>query len=127
MEHFVGIDVSLDQSSLCVVDATGKIVLEIKVSSEPEPLNACLRRCGLTISRVGLEAGPLSQWLHRGLIGEGFEVVLLETRHVKAALSAMTNKTDRNDARGCEFHAIVGTNSTRWWARIPRDRGRPLI
>ncbi len=100
MEHFVGIDVSLDQSSLCVVDATGKIVLEIKVSSEPEPLNACLRRCGLTISRVGLEAGPLSQWLHRGLIGEGFEVVLLETRHVKAALSAMTNKTDRNDARG---------------------------
>src|SRR5262249_54025008 len=58
------------------------------------------KRLDLPIARIGLEAGPMSQWLHAGLIGAGFETVLLETRHVKAALSAMTVKTDRKDARG---------------------------
>ena len=54
----------------------------------------------MELARIGLEAGPLSQWLHSALCAAGFEVVLLETRHVKAALSAMTVKTDRKDARG---------------------------
>ena len=100
MEHYAGIDVSLEQSSVCVVDATGRIVREAKVASEPEALVVLLRQLGLPLTRVGLEAGPLSQWLHAGLAEAGFEAVLLETRHVKAALSAMVVKTDRKDARG---------------------------
>jgi len=100
MEHYAGIDVSLERSSVCVVDATGKIIREAKVASEPEALAGFFAGLGLAVTRIGLEAGPLSQWLHAGLSETGFEAVLLETRHVKAALSAMIVKTDRKDARG---------------------------
>ena len=100
MDHYAGIDVSLEQSSLCIVDATGRIVREAKVASEPEPLITFLRGLTLPLARIGLEAGPLSQWLQAALVKAGFEAVLLETRHVKAALSAMIVKTDRKDARG---------------------------
>src|ERR687893_1395111 len=100
MEYFAAIDVSLELSSVCVVDGTGRIVREAKVASEPDALARHLRESGLVLTRIGLEAGPLSHWLHAGLIEAGFEAVLLETRHVKAALGAMTMKTDRNDARG---------------------------
>src|SRR5947209_5792823 len=100
MEHYAGIDVSLERSSACVVDATGRIIREAKVASEPEALVRFFRELGLPLTRVGLEAGPLSRWLHAGLTGAGLEAVLLETRHVKAALSAMIVKTDRKDARG---------------------------
>ena len=100
MEHYAGIDVSLERSSVCVVDATGRIVREAKVASEPEALAGFFAGLGLAVTRIGLEAGPLSQWLHAGLSEAGFEAVLLETRHVKAALSAMIVKTDRKDARG---------------------------
>jgi transposase len=88
MEHHAGVDVSLKDSSVCVVDASGRIVREAKVASEPEALTAWLGGPGLEVARIGLEAGPLSQWLHAGLGEAGFEAVLLETRHVKAALSA---------------------------------------
>src|SRR5918993_4171795 len=100
MEHYAAIDVSLEWSSVCVVDAAGEIVREAKVASEPEALVAFFAASGLRITRVGLEAGPLSQWLHAGLIAAGLPAILIETRHVKAALKAMTVKTDRNDARG---------------------------
>jgi transposase len=100
MEHYAGIDVSLELSSVCVVDAQGKIVKEAKVASEPEALVSFFEGLGFSVKQIGLEAGPLSQWLHAGLKRAGFETVLLETRHVKAALSAMTVKTDRKDARG---------------------------
>ena len=100
MEYFAAIDVALERSSVCVVDGTGKIISEAKVASEPEALVAFFGDSGLTFTRVGLEAGPLSQWLHAGLTAAALPVVLIETRHVKAALGAMTMKTDRNDARG---------------------------
>src|SRR5215216_5597270 len=100
MDHYAGIDVSLEQSSVCVVDATGRIVREAKVASEPEALITFLRGLALPLVHIGLEAGPLSQWLQAALVKVGFEAVLLETRHVKAALSAMSVKTDRKDARG---------------------------
>jgi transposase len=100
VEHYAGLDVSLEQTSVCVVDAQGQVVREAKVASEPDALIRFLRCQDLEIARVGLEAGPLSQWLHAGLVTAGYEAVLLETRHVKAALSAMTVKTDRRDARG---------------------------
>src|SRR6185437_14142293 len=95
MDHCAGIDVSLERSSVCVVDAAGRIVREAKVASEPEALVRFFRELGLPLARVGLEAGPLSQWLHAGLTGAGLEAVLLETRHVPAALSALVVKTDR--------------------------------
>ena len=97
MEHYAGIDVSLEQSSVCVVDGTGRIIRETKVVSEPEALVRFFHRLGVAVTRIGLEAGPLSQWLHAGLSRAGFEVVLLETRQVKAALSAMVVKTDGVD------------------------------
>ena len=100
MEHYAGIDVSLEESSVCVVDATGKVVREVKVASEPEALVRYFDELELPVSRIGLEAGPLSQWLHTGLVAAGRDALLLETRHVKAALSAMTVKTYRKDARG---------------------------
>jgi transposase len=100
MEHYAGIDVSLELSSVCVVDEQGVILKEAKVASDPEALAGWFKGLGFAVKQIGLEAGPLSQWLHAGLKQAGFAVVLLETRHVKAALSAMTVKTDRKDARG---------------------------
>lgn len=100
MDYYAGLDVSLKLTSVCVVDEKGKIVRETKVESEPGALIGFFAELGLPLARIGLEAGPLSQHLHGGLIEGGLDTVLLETRHVKAALSAMTVKTDRKDARG---------------------------
>jgi transposase len=100
MEHYAAIDVSLEWSSVCIVDATGKIVREGKVRSERQAVVAFFAESGLRFTRIGLEAGPLSQWLHAGLVEAGLPAICIETRHVKAALKAMTVKTDRNDARG---------------------------
>ena len=100
MEHYAGIDVSLELSSVCVVDATGRIVREAKVASEPEALIGWLCERGLALARVGLEAGPLSQWLYAAMREVGLSVELLETRHVRDAFKAMPVKTDRKDARG---------------------------
>ena len=100
MDYYAGIDVSLEHSSVCILDASGRIIREAKVASEPEAVATFLAGLGLRLTRVSFEAGPLSQWLHAGLRKAGFDVVLLETRHVKAALSAMIVKTDRRDARG---------------------------
>jgi len=101
MEHYAGIDVSLEYSSVCVVDASGRIVREGKVASEPEALVAWFASLGFELTRVGLEAGPLSQWLYAAMRQAGLAVELLETRHVHKALETMPVKTDRNDARGC--------------------------
>jgi transposase len=100
MDHYAGIDVSLEQSSVCVVDASGKIVQEDKVASEPEALIAWLNSLGFGLARIGLEAGPLSQWLYAAMREADLAVELLETRHVRDAFKAMPVKSDRNDARG---------------------------
>ena len=100
MNYYAGIDVSLEASSICVVDASGKIIKEAKVLSEPEALIAWFKALPFTLARIGLEAGPLSQWLYAGLKDAGFAAELLETRHVRDAFKAMPVKTDRNDARG---------------------------
>jgi transposase len=100
MYHYAGIDVSLECSSICLVDGTGKILRETKVSSEPEALIAWFGSLGVTLDRIGLEAGPLSQWLYAALRDAGLAVELLETRHVRDAFKAMPVKSDRNDARG---------------------------
>jgi transposase len=100
MEYYAGIDVSLECSSVCVVDASGKIIRESKVASEPDALISWLKSLGYELSRIGLEAGPLSQWLFAAMREAGLAVELLETRHVRKAFEAMPVKSDRNDARG---------------------------
>src|ERR1700730_15654019 len=100
MDHYAGIDVSLEYSSVCGVDASGKIVREAKVASEPEALIGWFAALGLGLARIGLEAGPLSQWLFAAMREAGLAVELLETRHVRDAFKAMPVKSDRNDARG---------------------------
>jgi transposase len=100
MDHYAGIDVSLEYSSVCVVDASGKIVREGKVASEPEALIDYFGSLRLPVVRIGLEAGPLSQWLYAAMRQAGLAVELLETRHVHDAFKAMPIKSDRNDARG---------------------------
>ena len=127
MEYFAAIDVSLKLSSVCVVDGTGRIVREAKVASEPAALVGYLRESGLLLTRVGLEAGPLSQWPHAGLTEAGFEAVLLETRHVKAALGAMTVKTDRNDARGMAQMLRMGWFRPVHAKTIPAQEIRALL
>src|SRR6187431_2289606 len=127
MEHYAGIDVSLERSSVCVVDATGKIIREAKVASEPEALAGFFAGLGLAVTRIGLEAGPLSQWLHAGLSETGFEAVLLETRHVKAALSAMVVKTDRKDARGIAQLLRMGWYRPVHCKSLPAQEVRSLL
>jgi transposase len=100
MEHYAGIDLSLEHASVCIVAASGRIVREAKVASEPEALLAWFAAQGLVLARIGLEAGPLSQWLHAALARAGLRVELLETRHVRDAFKAMPVKTDKKDARG---------------------------
>ena len=100
MDHFAGLDVSVKQTSVCIVDDTGKIVREAKVASEPEALLAVLTSGGHHFKRIGLEAGPLSQWLFSALGEAGLPVICVETRHMRGVLQAQINKTDRNDARG---------------------------
>lgn len=100
MKHFVGLDISVKETAVCVVDETGRICREVKVVSHPDDIIAVLKDSTWNVERVGLEAGPLSQWLFEGLARAGLPVICIETRHVKAFLKAQPNKTDRNDARG---------------------------
>ena len=100
MDHFAGLDVSVKQTSICIVNDTGRIVREVKVASEPEALLKVLGNPAYRFKRIGLEAGPLSQWLFSALAEAELPVVCVETRHMQAVLKAQINKTDRNDARG---------------------------
>ena len=67
MDHFAGLDVSVKETSICIVDDTGRIVREVKVASEPEALLQVLGNPIYRFKRIGLEAGPLSQWLFSAL------------------------------------------------------------
>jgi len=101
MTHFVGLDVSVKETSVCVVDDAGKVVCERKVQTEPDDTVVLLTSVGGDYVRIGIEAGPLSQWLVNGLTVAGLPVICVETRHMKALLQAQQiNKSDRNDARG---------------------------
>src|SRR5207253_672993 len=108
MQHYVGLDVSVKETSVCIVDKAGKVIREVKVATKPVPILAVLIGGALAIERIGLEAGPLSQWLYSALAEAGLPVICVETRHMKAALSAQINKSDRNDARGIAQMMRVG-------------------
>ena len=109
MAHFVGLDVSVKETSVCVVDEVGKVVAERKVASEPEDIMALLTSIGVGYERIGIEAGPLSQWLVNSLAVVGLPVICVETRHMKSLLQAQkVNKSDRHDARGIAQMMRVG-------------------
>src|SRR6516162_3360384 len=108
MDYFAGLDVSVKDTSVCIVDDTGKITREVRVASEPDALLAVLTNRSYRFKRIGLEAGPLSQWLFSALAEAGLSVICVETRHMRAVLKAQINKTDRNDARGIAQMMRVG-------------------
>src|SRR5476649_3064415 len=88
MDHFAGLDLSVKEMSVCVVDDTGRIVREVKVASEPEALLQVLGNPAYRFKRIGLEAGPLSQWLFSALAEASLRVICVETRHMRAVLQA---------------------------------------
>ena len=108
MDHFAGLDVSVKDTSVCIVDDTGRIIREVKVASEPDALLAVLTNSAYRFKRIGLEAGPLSQWLFSALAEASLPAICVETRHMRAVLKAQINKTDRNDARGIAQMMRVG-------------------
>jgi len=108
MDYFAGLDVSVKDTSVCIVDGTGKLVREVKVASEPDALLQVRRNRAYRFKRIGLEAGPLSQWLFSALGEANLPVICVETRHMQAVLQAQINKTDRNDARGIAQMMRVG-------------------
>ncbi|GLS54670.1 hypothetical protein GCM10007886_28530 [Methylobacterium gregans] len=100
MRYYAGLDVSLAETVICVLDEDGKIIREAKVASEPEALATWLGALGLPLTRVGLETGALAGWLCEPMLELGVpNVVCMDARHARAAMVAMTHKTDRNDAR----------------------------
>src|SRR6516165_5768180 len=108
MDHFAGLDVSVKETSVCILDDAGKIVKEVKVASEPRALLKVLGNPSYRFKQIGLEAGPLSQWLFSALAEAELPVICVETRHMQAMLKAQINKTDRNDARGIAQMMRVG-------------------
>lgn len=113
MEYYAGLDVSLRSCALCIVDSKGKVTFERELACEVSEISDCLRAFPHSVERVGFEAGTMSQHLFFGLQAEGFDVVCMEARQVNAALSAMRNKTDKNDARG-----IAQVLRTGWFSPV---------
>ncbi len=113
MNHYAGLDVSLEETTICVVDETGRIVREARAASEPQALVAALREVGLPLQRIGLEACSLTAWLHDELRSAGLPAICIETRQANAAMKTMPNKTDRNDAR-----ALAQIMRTGWYRQV---------
>jgi len=113
MKYFAGMDVSLEETAICVVDEAGRMIKEVRAASEPEALHTALAGFDLPIERVGLEACSLTAWLHGELAAAGWPTICIESRHAKAAMGAMPNKTDRNDAR-----AIAQIMRTGWFRAV---------
>ena len=113
MGYFAGLDVSLEETAICIVDDAGKIVREARAASEPEALIAFFAECGMKMERVGLEACSLTAWLNTALTEAGVPAICIEARQAKAAMGAMPNKTDRNDARG-----IAQIMRTGWYRAV---------
>ena len=127
MEEYAGVDVSLEASHVCVVDGQGKVLKEAKVLSEPDALIAWFVAYGAPMTRIGLEAGPLSQWLFAAMKAAGLAVELLETRHVRDAFKSMPVKTDRKDARGIAQLMRLGWFKPVHCKSLPAQEVRALL
>jgi len=127
MEYYVGLDVSLKQTSICVVDQSGSVVREGIVDSDPEAISVYVRSKAPGAVRIGLETGPTSTWLWTELKRFGLPVICIDARHAKAVLKMQINKSDRNDAIGiarimqtgwsrrCTSRISTATRSGRYW------------
>lgn len=113
MQHYCGLDVSLNKTSICIVDCAGNIIAEADVPSDPQSIHDWLKRRELCLERIGVEAGSIGPWLCKELQNRDWPVICIETRHAKAALSAQQVKTDRNDARG-----IAHIMRTGWYRAV---------
>jgi len=113
MKYYAGLDASLEETSICVVDETGAIVKEARALSEPAALSSVLRGLDLPLERIGLEACSLTAWLHDGLRADGLPAICIETRQANAAMKTMPAKTDRNDAR-----ALAQIMRTGWFRQV---------
>src|SRR5690349_23859338 len=113
MECYVGLDVSLKQTSICVVNQAGSVVREGVVDSDPEAIAAFVRSKAPGAVRIGLETGPTSTWLWTELKKRGLPVICIDARHAKAALKMQINKNDRNDAAG-----IARIMQTGWYKEV---------
>jgi len=113
MAHYVGLDVSLKQTSICVVSDTGSVVREGVVDSDPEAIAAFVRSRAPDTVRVGLESGPTATWLWTELKRMGVPVICIDARHAKAVLKMQINKSDRNDAVG-----IARIMQTGWFKEV---------
>jgi transposase len=123
MEHYVGLDVSLKLTAICIVDQTGKIVREGMVPSDPEAIAAFIQAHALHVARVGLETGATATWLWSELTERGLPVIRIDARHAKAALKMQINKNDRNDAVGIARIMPCG-----WYKQVHvKDRGSHAI
>jgi transposase len=113
MNYYAGLDVSLEETAICVVDETGRLVKEARAASEPDALIAALRAVEVPLERIGLEACSLTAWLHDELRQAGLAAICIETRQANAAMKTMPNKTDRNDAR-----ALAQIMRTGWFRQV---------
>src|SRR6188508_2489564 len=113
MEYYVGLDVSLKQTSICVVDQTGAVVRESVVDSDPEAISVYVKSKAPGAVRIGLETGPTSTWLWTELKRLGLPVICIDARHAKAVLKMQINKSDRNDAIG-----IARIMQTGWFKEV---------
>ena len=113
MQYYVGLDVSLKQTSICVVNQTGSVVREGVVDSDPEAIAAFVRSNAPGVVRIGLETGPTATWLWTELRRLGLPMICIDARHAKAVLKMQINKSDRNDAAG-----IARIMQTGWFKEV---------
>ena len=113
MKHYVGLDVSLKLTAICVVDQTGSVIREGVVDSDPETIAEFLRSNAPSVVRIGLETGPTTTWLSTELKQLGLPVICIDARHAKAVLKMQINKSDRNDAAG-----IARIMQTGWFKEV---------
>ncbi|MCB1835621.1 MAG: transposase, partial [Geminicoccaceae bacterium] len=123
MSNYAGLDIRLEQTAVCIMDQEGTILRDAMVTNDPDALSEFLIGTGFPLHRIGMEACPLSQWLFNGLVKAGLPAICIEIRHLKAAMSAMTHKSDHNDARG-----IAQVMRTGWFRAVHvKSRGSQEI
>src|SRR5215468_3937601 len=121
MTQYVGLDVSLKETKLHVLDEAGSRVWRGRCATEPAAIAAAVRRYAPAAVRIGLETGPLTTWLWTALTAEGLPMICLDARHAKKALDMKVNKTDANDAKGLAHLVRAG------WYREVRVKGRSAM
>src|SRR5438874_4561864 len=124
MKYFVGLDVGLEETNLCIVDREGLTVREVKVSTEPEAIRSAVESYADRLDRVGVEASSLGIWLYRELQPAGLPIIVVEARHMRVSLSTMRNKTDPNDARSIAQMMRLDELSGKSKVRSALKRGR---